>query len=90
MKWKHWFNEKKQTVTIIKSYSLFILVISNNPPGTMTEQPRYCERNTQECLEKGRKSYDDNSAWQQKLAHDQIMIKTEHHIKKKNIGKGNT
>ena len=37
----------------------------------MTEQPRYWERNRQKCLEKGRKYYDENRAWQQKLAHDQ-------------------
>ena len=53
------------------SYLLFTLAILNNPPDTKTEQPRYWERNRQKCLEKGRKYYDENRAWQQKLADDQ-------------------
>ena len=38
----------------------------------MAEQPRYCKRNREKCLEKGGRYYEESRVlWQQKLAHDQ-------------------
>ena len=47
--------KKKWTATITKK--LFMIVMLNNTPKTMTEQERYRGRNREKCLEKGRRYY---------------------------------
>ena len=33
--------------------------MSNNMPKTMSEQQRYCKRNKEKCLQKGRRYYEE-------------------------------
>ena len=42
----------------------------NNTTETKTEQQRYCERNKQKCLEKGRRYYEENTEKLQKISRD--------------------
>ena len=61
--------KKKWTATITKK--LFMIVMLNNTPKTMTEQERYRGRNREKCLEKGRRYYAEIKGRLQKMAHDQ-------------------